>query len=81
MTSIIATFMSSFAQPVTFPGDAEIQLLAHHYEGNHFLALASNSEVYSWGEGESGQLGLGDTKYAINSFIVIQVTCLYSSDV
>ena len=48
---------------MTFPGDVEIQQLAHHCEGNHFLALAWNREVYSWGEGESGQLGLGDTKY------------------
>ena len=35
--------------------------VAAHPEGKHFLALTKNGEVFSWGNGDSGQLGHGDT--------------------
>ncbi|CAH1402584.1 unnamed protein product [Nezara viridula] len=31
-------------------------------DGKHFLALTSEGEVYSWGMGDGGRLGHGDTK-------------------
>uniref|UniRef100_A0A3B3D0M2 E3 ubiquitin-protein ligase HERC2 n=1 Tax=Oryzias melastigma TaxID=30732 RepID=A0A3B3D0M2_ORYME len=34
--------------------------LAAHPDGQHFLALSSNGEVYSWGCGDGGRLGHGD---------------------
>lgn len=30
-------------------------------DGKHYLALSSDGEVYSWGCGEGGRLGHGDT--------------------
>ena len=57
MLSLLCTF-----QPVCFPGDVEITQLAHHPEGKHFLALSRQREVFAWGSGESGQLGLGEIK-------------------
>ena len=47
-------------QVVSFPGDAEIVQLVIHPSGRHCLALSVSGEVFSWGEGENGQLGLGD---------------------
>ncbi|XP_017782464.1 PREDICTED: E3 ubiquitin-protein ligase HERC2 isoform X2 [Nicrophorus vespilloides] len=35
--------------------------IAAHPEGKHFLALTSKQEVYSWGSGDGGRLGHGDT--------------------
>ena len=49
-------------QPILFPGDVVISQIAHHSESKHFLALSHTREVFSWGSGESGQLGLGDIK-------------------
>ncbi|XP_024133924.1 E3 ubiquitin-protein ligase HERC2 isoform X4 [Oryzias melastigma] len=37
--------------------------LAAHPDGQHFLALSSNGEVYSWGCGDGGRLGHGDATY------------------
>jgi len=36
-------------------------------EGKHILALSQNREVYSWGIGENGQLGLGDIKWVMET--------------
>ena len=52
----------SSPQPISFPGDVEIAQVSLHPEGKHVLALSQNREVYSWGTGENGQLGLGDIK-------------------
>ena len=49
-------------QPISFPGDVGITQIAHHSEGKHFLALSHTREVFAWGSGENGQLGLGDNK-------------------
>jgi len=50
------------ATPIQFNGDVEIAQISLHPEGKHILALSQNREVYSWGIGENGQLGLGDIK-------------------
>ena len=34
--------------------------VAAHPEGKHFLAVTKSGEVWSWGNGDSGQLGHGD---------------------
>ena len=49
-------------QLISFPGDVGIIQLAHHPEGKHFLALSHSREVFAWGSGDNGQLGLGDIK-------------------
>lgn len=33
--------------------------------GRHCLALSSNGEVYAWGDGDDGKLGLGNRMLAI----------------
>lgn len=37
--------------------------IAAHSDGHHYLALAATGEVYSWGCGDGGRLGHGDTVY------------------
>lgn len=41
--------------------------------GRHCLALSSNGEVYAWGDGDDGKLGLGNRKL-VNSihYIILQ---------
>ncbi|TMS20509.1 E3 ubiquitin-protein ligase HERC2 [Larimichthys crocea] len=41
----------------------KIMKLAAHPDGQHYLALSSNGEVFSWGCGDGGRLGHGDTTY------------------
>uniref|UniRef100_A0A673CR73 HECT-type E3 ubiquitin transferase n=1 Tax=Sphaeramia orbicularis TaxID=375764 RepID=A0A673CR73_9TELE len=41
----------------------KIVKLAAHPDGQHYLALSSNGEVFSWGCGDGGRLGHGDTTY------------------
>ncbi|CAG9815802.1 unnamed protein product [Phaedon cochleariae] len=41
----------------------EIIKVATHTEGKHFMALTIDSEVYSWGIGDGGRLGHGDTNF------------------
>eukprot|EP00118_Oscarella_pearsei_P022140 m.252836 g.252836 ORF g.252836 m.252836 type:complete len:3992 (+) comp40356_c1_seq2:177-12152(+) len=48
-------------KPIVFPEKYVIARLACHVEGKHFMALTSSGEVFSWGNGESGRLGHGDT--------------------
>lgn len=38
-----------------------IKKLAVHSGGKHCLALTPNGELYAWGEGDDGKLGLGGT--------------------
>lgn len=35
----------------------EVIKIASHFDGKHFLALARDGEVYSWGNGDGGRLG------------------------
>ncbi|XP_048589232.1 E3 ubiquitin-protein ligase HERC2 isoform X2 [Nematostella vectensis] len=39
----------------------EIVQVVTHTDGKHFLALTREGEVYSWGSGDGGKLGHGDT--------------------
>ncbi|XP_039600637.1 E3 ubiquitin-protein ligase HERC2 isoform X1 [Polypterus senegalus] len=41
----------------------KIVKIAAHPDGQHYLALSSAGEVFSWGCGEGGRLGHGDTVY------------------
>ncbi|KAI8508669.1 E3 ubiquitin-protein ligase herc2, partial [Branchiostoma belcheri] len=41
--------------------DKEVVKVAAHPEGKHYMALTSEGEVYSWGNGDGGRLGHGDT--------------------
>ncbi|XP_056632300.1 E3 ubiquitin-protein ligase HERC2 isoform X1 [Diorhabda sublineata] len=43
--------------------EIEIIKIAAHTEGKHFMALTKKSEVYSWGNGDGGRLGHGDTSF------------------
>ena len=38
-----------------------IEKLACHSGGKHCLALTPHGEMYAWGEGDDGKLGLGST--------------------
>ncbi|CAG5129600.1 unnamed protein product, partial [Candidula unifasciata] len=42
-------------------GEKEIVRLAAHADGKHYLALTSEGDVYSWGNGDGGRLGHGDS--------------------
>ena len=41
----------------------KILKLAAHPDGQHYLSLSTNGEVFSWGCGDGGRLGHGDTTY------------------
>lgn len=41
--------------------DKEIVMIAAHVEGKHYMALDKDGVVYSWGNGDGGRLGHGDT--------------------
>ncbi|XP_074029211.1 E3 ubiquitin-protein ligase HERC2 [Leptinotarsa decemlineata] len=43
--------------------EKEIIKIATHTEGKHFMVLTNNFEVYSWGNGDGGRLGHGDTSF------------------
>jgi E3 ubiquitin-protein ligase HERC2 len=43
-------------------GKADIVKLTSHPDARHYLALSKDGMVYSWGSGDVGALGLGDTK-------------------
>lgn len=35
--------------------------IAAHSDGQHYLALSATGELFSWGCGDGGRLGHGDT--------------------
>ncbi|KAL8607282.1 hypothetical protein ACOMHN_047613 [Nucella lapillus] len=41
-------------------GDKEVVRVAAHCDAKHYLALTTDGEVYSWGNGDGGRLGHGD---------------------
>ena len=49
-------------QPVVFPAGVKMEQLSLHPNGRHCLALSRGGEVFSWGAGDNGRLGLGDTR-------------------
>ena len=38
-----------------------VKKLAVHSGGKHCLAVTTTGELYAWGEGDDGKLGLGNT--------------------
>ena len=44
--------------------------IAANAEGKHYMALTSEREVYSWGEGDGGRLGHGDNMYVYNDCVL-----------
>ena len=45
--------------------DKEVTAIAScdmHIHNPHYLALTADGQVYSWGNGEGGRLGHGDTR-------------------
>ncbi|XP_077983839.1 E3 ubiquitin-protein ligase HERC2-like [Glandiceps talaboti] len=63
--------------------DKDVIKIAAHPEGKHYLALTSDGEVYSWGNGDGGRLGHGDTNpkeeptlvTALSSRHVVHIAC------
>nr|XP_031307020.1 E3 ubiquitin-protein ligase HERC2 isoform X7 [Camelus dromedarius] len=57
------TYNSDTLAPQLVQGLASrnIVKIAAHSDGHHYLALAATGEVYSWGCGDGGRLGHGDT--------------------
>ncbi|MGH0171437.1 UNVERIFIED_CONTAM: hypothetical protein FKN15_060157 [Acipenser sinensis] len=58
-------YKSDSLAPVLVQGLASKKILriAAHPDGQHYLALSSAGEVFSWGCGDGGRLGHGDTTY------------------
>ncbi|XP_041128227.1 E3 ubiquitin-protein ligase HERC2-like isoform X2 [Polyodon spathula] len=58
-------YKSDSLAPVLVQGLASKKILriAAHPDGQHYLALSSAGEVFSWGCGDGGRLGHGDTAY------------------
>lgn len=46
-------------------GDRQVVKIATHPDGRHYLALTSDGEVFSWGNGDGGRLGHGDSMYVL----------------
>jgi len=44
--------------------------LASNAEGRHFLALTSDDCVFSWGDGDCGQLGLADLRSDLYCYLI-----------
>lgn len=59
------TFGSQGPQLVQSLASRNIVKIAAHSDGHHYLALSANGEVFSWGCGDGGRLGHGDTVYVI----------------
>lgn len=60
---ILDSELTSEQQPALVEGFGNVPViqLAAHCEGKHLLALNANKQVFSWGVGEGGRLGHGDT--------------------
>lgn len=61
----------------------EMVQIASHTEGKHFMALTNKGEVYSWGNGDGGRLGHGDTSPkdeptmidTLNGIEIVHIAC------
>lgn len=53
------------SQRLSIAGDQTISQIAGKPNGKHFLALSSSGNVFTWGCGDNGRLGHGDTRYVI----------------
>ncbi|XP_048855280.1 LOW QUALITY PROTEIN: E3 ubiquitin-protein ligase HERC2 [Brienomyrus brachyistius] len=58
-------YKSTTLAPMLVPAlsSRKIVKIAAHPEGQHYLALSTSGEVFSWGCGDGGRLGHGDTAY------------------
>lgn len=65
------SFDSQGPQLVQSLASRNIVKIAAHSDGHHYLALSANGEVFSWGCGDGGRLGHGDTVYVIKIIIFI----------
>ena len=68
MLHIMIWFWFQILQVVEGLANKDISQIAAHPEGRHYLALTADGEVYSWGNGDGGQLGHGDTRFVLASF-------------
>ena len=57
------TYVCIYTQRLSIPGDQTISQVTSKANGKHFLALSSSGSVFTWGCGENGRLGHGDTRY------------------
>eukprot|EP00058_Branchiostoma_floridae_P025861 XP_002611351.1 hypothetical protein BRAFLDRAFT_73256 [Branchiostoma floridae] len=57
--------------------DKEVLKVAAHPEGKHYMALTSEGEVYSWGNGDGGRLGHGDTNVCYKGQKVLVIVYPY----
>lgn len=53
-------------QPVTGLSDVQVKCVDVHTGGRMAMAITVDGELYSWGDGETGQLGHGDKKSVPN---------------
>ena len=44
--------------------------IASNAEARHFLALTSDGCLFSWGDGDEGQLGVGDLRSVLCSSLL-----------
>ncbi|XP_071532835.1 E3 ubiquitin-protein ligase HERC2 isoform X2 [Panulirus ornatus] len=61
MYSLYYNSESPSPQPIPGQLEEEIVKIAAHPDGKHYLALTAGGQVYSWGNGEGGRLGHGDS--------------------
>ncbi|XP_050428032.1 E3 ubiquitin-protein ligase HERC2 [Adelges cooleyi] len=69
--------------PQLVPGLSNIVKVAVNSGGRHCLALSSNGEVYAWGDGDDGKLGLGNRVthvkpqlvQALNDKYIVDIAC------
>lgn len=54
----------------------EVIDITSHPDGKHFLALTSDGEVYSWGNGDGGRLGHGDNNNKEEPTLIASLTGL-----
>ncbi|XP_020288916.1 E3 ubiquitin-protein ligase HERC2 isoform X1 [Pseudomyrmex gracilis] len=52
---------TQYPQRVHGFSDKPVTMIASHLDGKHYLALTQDGCVYSWGNGDGGRLGHGDT--------------------
>lgn len=58
----------------------EVVKIAAHTEGKHFMALTNDHEVYAWGNGDGGRLGMCImivTNYHQSVVCFIKVTAIH----
>lgn len=60
-------FMMYYGSEIQYPQkihgftEKTVTMIASHPDGKHYLALTEDNQVYSWGNGDGGRLGHGDS--------------------